>query len=98
MVGGVVAAFIVAVEEGSGDETMLGRDEHADAEAPIVLAIVLVLEVVGKKARVQPHLDRFVGQRGGGAGEEEACKGPAKHEFPVLHVNSEACQSRQYCI
>src|SRR4029077_17304406 len=59
VVGGVVAAFVVAVEESPGEKSVLRSDEYAYADPVVVLPIVAFLEVIGKKARIDPYLDRL---------------------------------------
>src|SRR5580765_1649992 len=88
VIGGVVAAFVVAVEEGSGEKSVLRSDEYADADLVVVLPIVAFLEVIGEEARIEPHLDGCSRDRGARAQEEKACKGGSKHELFVLQFSS----------
>jgi hypothetical protein len=88
MVGGVVAAFVIAVEEGPGEKSVLRGDEHADPDPVVVLTEVGVAEVIGKEAGIEPHLHGVLRERGARAQGEEACKGGSKHEFVVLHLSS----------
>src|SRR5580765_2186634 len=89
VVGDVVAAFVVAVEEGSDEKSVLRSDEDADADPVVVLPIVAFLEVIGKKARIDPYLDRLPGVRGAGTGEQSG-EGESK-QHAVLVLLSENC-------
>jgi len=97
MVGDVVAAFVIAVEEGPGEKSVLRGDEHADPDPVVVLPKVGVAEVIGKKAGIEPYLDGVVlGGRGARTHGEEACKSGSKHEVLVLHLTTWYGMVRKY--
>src|SRR4051812_6834289 len=88
VVGGVVAAFVIAVEEGPGEKPVLRSDEYADTETVVVLPVVAFLEVIGEEARIEPHLDGCSRLGGARAQGEKACEGGSKHELFIPHLNS----------